>query len=268
MPARNGGINSTFEVQLGLGTTFGLATALVHRPAAPPEPPPATPPEPSEPPEIDDRDRDGDGIPDRLDACPDEPRTASSVIGDDGCPEPDPDGDGIIGDADRCPDQAEDFDGFEDADGCPDPDNDHDGIEDRRDVCPGEPETVNGFEDDDGCPDQLPAEITRALATAVRFERGRARVTRNAAAALRPVLAMLDQPAGAAARDRRAPRAPRRRRSREAPRRGGEVVPRRSRRHRGSPGDQRRRGLPCPADRVPARPGPQVAPRRPPNLAC
>lgn len=102
-------------------------------------------------------------------------------------PEPDPDGDGILGDADQCPDQAEDFDGWEDADGCPEPDNDHDGIADPRDTCPGEPETRNGFEDDDGCPDQLPA----ALGTTIKFEPGRARVTAAAGAALRPVLAML-----------------------------------------------------------------------------
>src|SRR5262249_9593952 len=50
---------------------------------------------------------------------------------------------------------------------------------------------VNGFQDDDGCPDALPGDVTAALATAVRFEPGRARVTPAASAALRKLLAVL-----------------------------------------------------------------------------
>ena len=65
----------------------------------------------------------------------------------------DRDGDGITDANDRCPDEPEDRDGFQDADGCPDPDNDQDGIADVMDKCPNEPETKNGFQDDDGCPD-------------------------------------------------------------------------------------------------------------------
>jgi len=42
----------------------------------------------------------------------------------------DRDGDGVPDDNDRCPDEPEDFDGFVDNDGCPDPDNDQDGISD------------------------------------------------------------------------------------------------------------------------------------------
>ena len=66
----------------------------------------------------------------------------------------DRDGDGIPDDVDKCPDDPEDFDDFEDEDGCPDPDNDKDGIPDKDDKCPNEPETYNGFEDEDGCPDK------------------------------------------------------------------------------------------------------------------
>jgi hypothetical protein len=68
----------------------------------------------------------------------------------------DRDGDGIADSRDRCPDDPEDRDGFQDEDGCPDPDNDRDGIPDVRDKCPNEPETYNGFQDDDGCPDRRP----------------------------------------------------------------------------------------------------------------
>ena len=110
--------------------------------------------------------------------------------GADGCPVDDPDGDGIVGDADQCPDQPEDNDGFQDADGCPDPDNDGDGIVDAQDACPNDPETVNGYQDDDGCPDEVPADITAALATAVRFEPGHARVTEAGRTALRTLFAM------------------------------------------------------------------------------
>lgn len=66
----------------------------------------------------------------------------------------DRDGDGITDDRDRCPDDPEDRDGFEDSDGCPDPDNDRDGIPDYRDRCPNKPETFNRWLDDDGCPDE------------------------------------------------------------------------------------------------------------------
>lgn len=69
----------------------------------------------------------------------------------------DRDGDGIPDDKDKCPDAPEDFDGFQDEDGCPDLDNDGDGIPDHKDKCPNEPETFNGSDDDDGCPDKGPA---------------------------------------------------------------------------------------------------------------
>ncbi len=133
------------------------------------------------------RDRDGDGIADDLDMCPDQPEDYDGFNDDDGCPDPDNDGDGVrdvddhcpniagpapdgcprttSGDRDgdgipdnrdKCPDDPEDKDGFEDADGCPDPDNDRDGILDVNDKCPNEPETFNGYQDDDGCPDRRP----------------------------------------------------------------------------------------------------------------
>ena len=134
-------------------------------------------------------DRDGDGLKDDIDQCPDDPEDFDGYQDEDGCPDPDNDGDGILdvddecplvpedfdGDADhdgcpegeegdrdgdgipdhldRCPDDPEDFDGFEDEDGCPDPDNDKDGILDKDDLCPNDPEDRDGFEDEDGCPD-------------------------------------------------------------------------------------------------------------------
>ena len=102
-----------------------------------------------------DPDNDQDGIPDIIDQCPDLAEDKNGFEDDDGCPDAtrDRDGDGIIDHLDRCPDDPEDKDGFQDEDGCPDPDNDQDGLLDGEDNCPNEPEDLDGFEDEDGCPD-------------------------------------------------------------------------------------------------------------------
>ncbi|HEX4517538.1 MAG TPA: OmpA family protein, partial [Polyangiaceae bacterium] len=103
-----------------------------------------------------DPDNDNDGIPDKKDRCPNIPEDRDGDQDADGCPEGndgDRDGDGILDSHDKCPDQPEDKDGFEDSDGCPDPDNDKDGIPDKQDACPNDPEDKDGFQDEDGCPD-------------------------------------------------------------------------------------------------------------------
>ena len=105
-----------------------------------------------------DPDNDGDGILDKGDECPDVAEDKDDFEDENGCPDPDNDADGILDVDDKCPDEAEDKDGFEDENGCPDPDNDADGIVDVSDKCPNEPETKNGFQDEDGCPDEKPAE--------------------------------------------------------------------------------------------------------------
>lgn len=100
-------------------------------------------------------DRDGDGIPDASDSCPDQRETYNGYEDLDGCPDdPDTDGDGVPDSRDACPLQPEDKDGYLDDDGCPDPDNDADGIPDDKDACPNEPEDPDGFQDEDGCPDE------------------------------------------------------------------------------------------------------------------
>ena len=102
--------------------------------------------------ERDTRDRDHDGIPDNVDACPDQPEDRDGYKDDDGCPDPDNDGDTIPDAQDKCPNQAEDFDSFQDDDGCPDPDNDKDGIDDLHDACPNDAEDHKGPKPNDGCP--------------------------------------------------------------------------------------------------------------------
>lgn len=108
-------------------------------------------------------DRDGDGILDDIDQCPDVAEDRDGFEDEDGCPDFDNDGDGIADNNDKCPNDPEDLDGFQDEDGCPENDNDRDGIVDNSDNCPNNPETVNGYKDQDGCPDEKPKEIKQAL---------------------------------------------------------------------------------------------------------
>jgi outer membrane protein OmpA-like peptidoglycan-associated protein len=99
-------------------------------------------------------DRDGDGIPDAEDKCPDNPENYNGFEDDDGCPDdPDTDNDRIADSKDNCVTEPEDHDGYLDDDGCPDTDNDADGNPDVTDKCPNQPEDVDGWQDDDGCPD-------------------------------------------------------------------------------------------------------------------
>jgi hypothetical protein len=92
-------------------------------------------------------DRDGDGVPDAADNCPDEPNPDQADADGDGVgdacePPPDRDGDGVPDRLDNCPgtwnpDQA-DSDGDRVGDACePPPDADGDGVPDDEDNCPG-----------------------------------------------------------------------------------------------------------------------------------
>ncbi|MFT3933433.1 MAG: OmpA family protein [Chitinophagaceae bacterium] len=113
------------------------------------------------------KDRDGDGVVDSVDACPDVaglakfngcPDTDADGIADkddkcptvpglaryQGCPIPDRDKDGVNDEEDKCPDQA----GVARYQGCPVPDRDKDGVNDEEDKCPDLPgDAANG-----GCP--------------------------------------------------------------------------------------------------------------------
>ncbi len=102
-------------------------------------------------------DRDGDGILDDRDACPDQPEVVNGFEDEDGCPDEDPDADrdGILIPTDQCPAEMETVNRFQDDDGCPDtvPDTDGDGLDDLVDQCIDSPEDFDGFQDDDGCPE-------------------------------------------------------------------------------------------------------------------
>jgi outer membrane protein OmpA-like peptidoglycan-associated protein len=85
-------------------------------------------------------DRDWDGIPDKNDNCPDEAGPEENK----GCPWGDRDGDGVSDNEDDCPDEP----GDPENKGCPWGDRDGDGVTDNLDRCPDEA----GDPDNDGCP--------------------------------------------------------------------------------------------------------------------
>ena len=100
-------------------------------------------------------DRDGDGIADKDDACPDVPGLAKYH----GCPIPDTDKDGINDEEDKCPTVP----GVARYQGCPIPDTDGDGVNDEEDKCPNEAGPASNF----GCP-VIKTEIIEKVNTAAK----------------------------------------------------------------------------------------------------
>jgi outer membrane protein OmpA-like peptidoglycan-associated protein len=160
------------------------------------------------------KDRDGDGVPDKDDKCPDEWGPESNA----GCPEPDTDGDGIIDREDHCPQEPgpasnhgcpivpdTDGDGLNDKlDRCPKvpgpkdkegcPDRDDDGIPDHIDKCPDKP----GPAENDGCPSKAHVKVTvkqrsLQLREKIHFEFGKAKIKRQSHSILDQVAATLKQ---------------------------------------------------------------------------
>ncbi len=86
------------------------------------------------------KDRDGDGVNNKEDKCPDEAGLAEF----DGCQDTDADKDGVTDCCDKCPEVP----GLAEFDGCPDTDGD--GVQDSKDKCP----TVAGLKALHGCPDK------------------------------------------------------------------------------------------------------------------
>ncbi|TZF99308.1 VWA domain-containing protein (plasmid) [Chryseobacterium panacisoli] len=109
------------------------------------------------------KDKDQDGIPNKLDKCPDIAGPAEN----EGCPWVESDGDGVIDKDDACPTVA----GPPENNGCPWPDTDGDGILDKDDACP----TVPGMPEYNGCP--KPKSVTAmevsSTRSAVFYELGR-----------------------------------------------------------------------------------------------
>jgi outer membrane protein OmpA-like peptidoglycan-associated protein len=138
------------RVALGLGVGTGLLReagtpdarlllrlAYAPRPAAPAAP----------------RDRDGDGIADRDDACPDEAGSPAADPRRNGCRVPaDQDGDGIPDEQDPCPRQPAGPRPDPALPGCPLRDADGDGTRDVDDACPRVPAGAHPDPAQPGCP--------------------------------------------------------------------------------------------------------------------
>jgi outer membrane protein OmpA-like peptidoglycan-associated protein len=114
-------------VQVTLGHVLGKKAAAIAPAAVIPAIPVIT-------------DRDGDGVADADDKCPD----VKGLAKYNGCPIPDSDGDGINDEEDKCPNVK----GLAKYNGCPIPDSDGDGINDEEDKCPN----VAGLARYNGCP--------------------------------------------------------------------------------------------------------------------
>ncbi len=115
-------------------------------------------------------DRDHDGVPDVDDACPTEPGPRNADPTKNGCPL-DTDDDGIPDSVDACPTVK----GIRNADpkknGCP-ADRDGDGIPDALDACPDTPGVKSTDPKLNGCPDDPDGDGIRGAADACPFEKG------------------------------------------------------------------------------------------------
>jgi outer membrane protein OmpA-like peptidoglycan-associated protein len=92
----------------------------------------------------------------------------------------DRDGDGIPDQLDKCPDLPEDFDGIQDADGCPEDDADKDGIPDAQDACPREPGEPDPDPRKNGCPKfvrRISGSTEIQILRTIEFDTGRASIT-------------------------------------------------------------------------------------------
>lgn len=126
-------------------------------------------------------DQDGDGIPDYKDSCTSIPGIAKY----NGCPIPDKDGDGINDEEDKCPEVP----GLARYQGCPIPDKDNDGVNDEEDKCPDTPGPVANF----GCP-EIKAEVIEKFKKAagkIYFATGKFTVLAKSFPALNIVVAEL-----------------------------------------------------------------------------
>jgi OOP family OmpA-OmpF porin len=126
----------------GTAAFRGLASAEYAPAVRAPPPPPPPPPPPS--------DRDGDGIIDSEDACPDVPGIRTNDPRTNGCPS-DRDHDGIIDSEDACPDVPGIRTNDPKTNGCPS-DRDGDGIIDVEDACPDVPGIRTNDPKTNGCP--------------------------------------------------------------------------------------------------------------------
>ena len=97
-------------------------------------------------------DRDHDGVFDDEDACPDTPGRRTDDPKTNGCPRTDRDGDTVFDDEDACPDVKGVRTDDPKTNGCPPPDRDNDGFPDASDACPDLPGFATNDPKTNGCP--------------------------------------------------------------------------------------------------------------------
>lgn len=120
-------------------------TAVVAR-SQPTAPPPVAAP----PPRL--TDSDNDGIADREDACPSQPKGATPDPQRTGCPDGDDDKDGVPNGVDQCRQRPFGANPDPVAMGCPLADRDHDTVPDLYDRCPEKPGAPDAEAAKNGCP--------------------------------------------------------------------------------------------------------------------
>ncbi len=128
-------------------------------------------------------DRDGDGIADADDKCPDVPGVARYQ----GCPIPDTDKDGINDEVDKCPTVP----GIARYQGCPIPDTDGDGVNDEEDKCINEKGPASNF----GCP-VISEEIIKRVNLAAKnvfFETAKSKLLNKSFPKLNDVVTILNE---------------------------------------------------------------------------
>ncbi len=89
-----------------------------------------------------DNDRDGDGTPDCIDGCPDDPNKIEPGVCGCGTPDTDTDGDGTADCIDACPEDPNKIEPGVCGCGTPDTDTDGDGTADCNDGCPEDPNKI------------------------------------------------------------------------------------------------------------------------------
>jgi outer membrane protein OmpA-like peptidoglycan-associated protein len=126
-------------------------------------------------------DKDSDGIADKNDRCPD----VAGLAKYGGCPIPDTDGDGINDEQDKCVNEK----GFARYQGCPIPDTDNDGVNDEEDKCPSRPGPASNM----GCPEISKAVIDKINVAAknIFFSTGSAKLLPKSFKSLDEVVGLL-----------------------------------------------------------------------------
>jgi outer membrane protein OmpA-like peptidoglycan-associated protein len=141
-------------------------------------------------------DRDGDGVLDKEDACPEEPGVRSPNPRKNGCPPPpdDQDSDGIFDRQDACPTEPGPANKDPKKHGCPlPPDRDKDSFLDPVDACPDQPGLANEDPKKHGCPRAIVEKGQIRILEQVKFKTGKADILPESEPILEAVVKVLNE---------------------------------------------------------------------------